>query len=343
VSYIPRDFNGLEHLAERLAPRVLLAVTTPPDADGWLNFGVHAGASYRPFLAAARDPARLAIAEINRHMPRVDGVPELGGNRVHVSEVDVLVEHDAELVTLPESAPSDADLAIARHVCDRIPPEPILQFGIGAIPDAIAGILARRAGGGLGIHTEMISDGVMRLHAAGKVTNLKPVYDGVTVATFALGSRALYDWLDGNADVRMLPVTAVNGAAVLARLPRLTSINGALAIDLAGQVAADTIAGRQYSGTGGHESFVSGAGDAAGGRSFLCLRSTATVAGAPVSTITAALAAGTRVTTPRHHVAWVVTEHGAVDLSVLDDEERPRALIEVAHPDFRATLRAALP
>ena len=342
VSYIPRDFNGLERLATQLVPRVVLAVTTPPDADGWLNFGVHAGASYRPFLAAARDPGRLAIAEINHRMPRVAGIDELGGNRVHVSEVDVVVEHDAELVTVPEVTPSDADLAIARLVCDRVPADAILQFGIGAIPNAIAAILSERSAAGYGLHTEMISDGVMQLHRAGKIANRKPVYDGMTVATFALGSRALYDWLDGNPDVRMLPVTAVNGAAVLARLPRLTSINGALAIDLAGQAAADAIAGRQYSGTGGHESFVSGAGDAEGGRSFLCLRSTASVDGAVISTITAAFAPGTRVTTPRHHVQWIVTEYGAVDLSVLDDEERPRALIEIAHPDFRAELRAAL-
>jgi acyl-CoA hydrolase len=338
VTYLPRDFNGLERMAERVRPRVMLAVTTPPDADGWLSFGVHAGASYRPFVAAARDPDRLAIAEINRHMPRVPGDPALGGNRVHVSEVDVLIEHDAELVTLPDAPPSAADLAIATRVCDHIAPGAILQFGIGAIPNAIAGILAERPGGEYGLHTEMISDGVMRLHRAGKITNRKPLHDGVTVATFALGSRALYDWLDGNPDVHLLPVTAVNGPAVLARLPKLTSINGALAIDLAGQVAADAIGGRQYSGTGGHESFVSGAGDAPEGRSFLCLRSTATVDGTTVSTIVDALAPGTRVTTPRHHVQWVVTEHGAVDLSVLDDEARPRALIAVAHPDFRDAL-----
>lgn len=344
VTYLPRDFNGLERMADQMRPRVMLAVTTPPDADGFLSFGVHAGASYRPFVAAARDPERLAIAEINRHMPRVLGDPALGGNRIHVSEVDVVVEHDAELVTLPDAAPSDADLAIARQVCDRIAPGAILQFGIGAIPNAIAGILAERPGGGYGVHTEMISDGVMRLHRAGKITNRKPLHDGVTVATFALGSRALYDWLDGNTDVRLLPVTAVNGPAVLAQLPKLTSINGALAIDLAGQVAADAIGGRQYSGTGGHESFVSGAGDAPEGRSFLCLRSTATVGGRTISTIVDAFAPGTRVTTPRHHVQWVVTEHGAVDLSVLDDEARPRALVALAHPDFRdASSRAVAP
>lgn len=342
VSYIPRDFNGLERLALDVKPRVLLAVTSPPDADGYLSFGVHAGASFRPFLEAARDPGRLTIAEINARMPRVAGIPELGGNRIHASEVDVIVEHDAELVTIADPPPSEADLAIARQVCDRIPPDAILQFGIGAIPNAIAGILAERGPGTFGIHTEMISDGIMRLHEAGAIANRKPLYDGVTVATFALGSRALYDWLDGNPAVRILPVTAVNGPGVLARLPELTSVNGAIAIDLAGQIAADTIGARQYSGTGGHEAFVSGAGSAPGGRSFLCTRSTATVNGQTVSTIVAAFPPGTRVTTPRHHVQWVVTEHGAVDLSVLDDVERPRALVTIADPRFRDELTASI-
>ena len=343
VSYLPADFNGLERLGLRLRPRVALAVTSPPDRDGWLSFGVQAGASYRPFLETARDRERLAIAEVNPQMPRIEGIPELGGNRVHVSEVDAWVEHDAELVTLPEERPSPEDVAIAHQVCERILPESILQFGIGAIPDEIARVLAEQSGGSFGIHTEMISDGVMRLHDAGKVTNRKPVYDGFTVATFALGSQRLYRWLDGNPAVRMLPVTDVNGPSVLCRLPRLTSINGALSIDLAGQVAADAVAGRQYSGAGGHESFVSGAAAAPEGRTFLCLKSTARVGGTRVSTIVPAFAEGTRVTTPRHHVQYVVTEQGAVDLSVLSDVERPRALIELAHPDFRDTLRAALP
>jgi acyl-CoA hydrolase len=186
----------------------------------------------------------------------------------------------------------------------------------------------------------MISDGVMRLHRAGKVTNRKPLYDGVTVATFALGSEALYRWLDGNAEVRMLPVTDVNESGVLRQLPRLTSINGALSVDLNGQVAADAVAGRQYSGTGGHESFVAGARGAPDGRSFVCLKSTAQVGGKRVSTIVSRFGGDTMVTTPRHHVQYVVTEHGAVDLSVLTDTERPRALLELVHPDFRDSLRA---
>jgi len=341
VGYLPADFNALERLGLRLKPRVVLAVTSPPDRDGWLSFGLQAGANYRPFMEAIFDPERLAIAEINPHMPRIDGIPELGGNRVHVSQVDVLVEHEANLVALPPEEPSPADLAIAQLVSERILPSSILQFGIGAIPDAIARILAERPGGGFGIHTEMISDGVMRLHEAGKVTNRKPLYDGFTVATFALGSERLYRWLDGNPAVRILPVTDVNESSVLQQLPRLTSINGALSIDLAGQVAADAVGGRQYSGTGGHESFVSGARTASEGRSFICLKSTATVGGRRISAIVPHFGGDTLVTTPRHHVEYVVTEHGAVDVSVLPDTERPRALIALAHPDFRDGLRAA--
>jgi acyl-CoA hydrolase len=289
-------------------------------------------------VEACRNPARLAIAEVNPKMPRIDGLDEYGRNRVHVSEVDAWVEHAADLAALPAAQPSREDLAIAGHVCDHIEPGAVLQFGIGAVPDEIARLLAEGANGGYGIHTEMICDGVMRMHEAGKVTNRKPVYDGFTVATFALGSERLYRWLDGNPLVRVLPVCAVNDPAILRHIPGFVSINAALAVDLAGQVAADFIAGRQYSGIGGHELFVVGASEAPDGRSFICLKSTATVAGKRLSTIVPALAPGTRVTTARHHVQYVVTEHGVVDLSVLSDDERPAALIRIAHPDFRDEL-----
>jgi len=341
VQYLPLDFHGLERLGLRAKPRVVLAVTSPPDGGGWLSFGVSAAASYRPFLEAARDPGRLALAEVNAHMPRVDGLAEFGRNRVHLSEVDGWVEHAEALVTLPAEQPSPEDLAIARHVAELVDDGSTLQFGIGAIPDEVARLLATGPRADLGIHTEMISDGVMHLHAAGKVTNRKGLYDGVSVGTFALGSQALYAWLHENPVVRMLPVGAVNDPALMRKLRRFVSVNGALAIDLSGQVAADHVGGRQYSGVGGHEAFVMGAGEAPGGRTIVCLKSTATVRGERISTIVPALPAGTLVTTPRHHVQWVVTEHGAVDLSALGDVDRARALVEVAHPDFREGLRAA--
>ncbi|MCW5891399.1 MAG: acetyl-CoA hydrolase/transferase family protein [bacterium] len=342
VEYLAADFHGLERLALRLRPRVVLAVTTPPDAGGWLSFGAHAGASTTAFCEAARDPDRLAVAELNAHMPRVAGLPEHGDNRIHVSEVDAVVRHDAPLFALPPTSASPEEHAIAAEVAAHVAPGSTLQFGIGAIPDEIASLLASGPLDDLGVHTEMLSDGVMDLHRAGKVTNRKGLYDGVSIATFALGTSALYAWLDGNPDVRMLPVGAVNDPALMRRLRRFVSVNGALAVDLRGQVAADHVGGRQYSGVGGHESFVLGAAEAPGGQSFICLRSTATVHGERVSTIVPRLGADTTVTTPRHHVQWVVTEHGAVDLSVLGDRARAEALIRVAHPDFRDELRAAI-
>lgn len=341
IEYLAADFHGFERLALRLKPRVVIALTSPPDAEGWLSFGLHAGASYSSFLEAARDPERLAIAEVNPRMPRVAGIPELGANRVHVSEIDAWAESDADIVTLAGEVPSPADLAIARHVSERIEDGSILQFGIGAIPDEIGHLLATGQLGNFGIHTEMISDAVMRLHQAGKVTNRKALYDGVTVATFALGSQALYEWLDENPAVRIAPVSAINDSTVLHRLRRLVSINAALAIDLGGQVAADHVGGRQYSGVGGHESFVMGASEAPEGKSFICLKSTAMVGGQRISTIVPRLPEDAMVTTPRHHVQHVVTEYGAVDLSALTDVERPRSLTDIAHPDFRDALRAA--
>ena len=341
VDFLPGDFHGLERLALVHAPRVVLAVTTAPDADGWMSFGTHAGAAYRPFLDAARDPSRLAIAEVNAHMPRVGGLPEHGGNRVHVSEIDGWTRYDAPLFELPDVDPGPEELAIADHVTRLIGEGSTLQFGIGAVPNEIARRLATSTLGDFGIHTEMISDGVVQLHETGKVSNRKGLYDGVSVATFALGSAALYRWLDGNPVVRMLPVSATNEPSLLRQLRRFVSVNACLAVDLFGQVAADHVGGRQYSGIGGAESFVVGAAEAPGGKSILCLKSTATVGGARLSTITPVLPAGTLVTTPRHHVQWVVTEFGAVDLSFLSDVERARALVEIAHPDFRPELSAA--
>jgi acyl-CoA hydrolase len=341
IEFLPGDFHGLERIALARKPRVVLAVTTPPDRDGWLSFGTHAGASYRPFVEAARDPERLAIAEANPRMPHVDGLPELGGNRVHISEVDAWTRFEADLLELPETPATPEEIAIAGHVARMIERGATLQFGIGGVPDQIAHILATGPLGDFGIHTEMISDGVMQLHRAGKVTNQKGLYDGVSVATFALGSGALYRWLDHNPAVRMLPVSATNEPALLRLLHRFVSVNACLSVDLFGQVAADYIGGRQYSGIGGAESFVMGASEAPAGQSFVCLKSTATVGGRTISTIVPQLAQGTLVTTPRHHVQYVVTEHGLVDLSFASDRERADALIGIAHPDFRDELRTA--
>jgi acyl-CoA hydrolase len=217
-----------------------------------------------------------------------------------------------------------------------------LQFGIGGVPNQVAHLLAAGSKGDFGIHTEMFVDGIMHLHRAGKVSNHKGVFDGFSVSTFAAGSAELYRWMDRNLEVRMLPVAQVNDPSIIRCNRRMVSINGALAIDLAGQVMADTIGARQYSGVGGHELFVIGAHDCPDGKSIICLRSTATPGGQRVSTIVSVLPPGTAVTTPRHHIQYVVTEHGVANLGLLTARERAHALIEIAHPDFRDTLRAAI-
>ncbi len=341
IEHVSADFHGLELLARRTKPRIVASMVAPPDEDGFLSFGLHAGASAIPFFEAARDPARLAVAEINPRMPRTRGLPELGGHRIHASEVDVLLECDTPLFTLPASSPDDRDRRIAALVGDLVPDGATLQFGIGSVPNEIATILAAGPRGDFGIHTEMVVDGVMLLHEAGKVANRKGLHDGFSIATFGLGSQALYDWLDGDTAVRFLPVSSTNPPSVVSRNRRMVSVNAAIMIDLHGQVVADTVAGRQHSGVGGHESFVTGARESDGGTSILCLHSTKTIDGTPRSRIVDRLPPGSIATTPRHQVDRVATEHGTVQLFGLTDRERAEALIGLADPAFREELRAA--
>lgn len=341
IEFLPADFHGFERLTYELRPRAVAALVSPPDDDGFCSFGLHAGAVFGPFLEAARDPGRVAIAEVNSQVPRVAGLPELGGHRVHVSEIDVVVEDETPIVTIPYVQPVAEERAIAGFVGELVEDGATLQFGIGGIPNAVAELLCAGVRGDFGIHTEMFVDGIMRLHESGKVVNRKGIHDGYSIATFAGGSAELYRWLDGNAVVRMLPVGAVNDPPQLAKMRKFTGINAALAVDLHGQIVADVIAGRQYSGIGGHETFTMGGRQAPGGKSIICLRSTVIVDGARRSTIMAELPAGSVITTPRHQVQYVVTEHGIADLDQRTDRARADALIAIAHPDFRAELRKA--
>jgi len=340
VDYLPADFLGWERYALKAKPRVVVSMLSGVDEHGYLSFGLHSGASYHAFLEAARDPHRLAIAEVNPNMPRVLGLGRHGGNRIHVSEVDCIIESAAPLFELPDIPVSDEDRAIAGFVEELVDNGATLQIGIGGVPNIVAALLAAGTKGDFGIHTEMFVDGIMHLHQAGKVTNHKGIHDGYSVATFAAGSAELYRWMDGNPEVRMLPVGQVNDPSVIRRNRQMVSINGALSVDLSGQVMADTIGPRQYSGVGGHELFVVGAGSSEGGKSIVCLHSTATVGGQRTSTITRALPLGTPVSTPRHHVQYVVTEHGVANLGMLTARERAAALIEIAAPEFRAELQA---
>jgi acyl-CoA hydrolase len=275
------------------------------------------------------------------------GLPPEHPHVVHVDDVDVLVESDRPIFVLDDPEPTDIERAIAREASAYIHDGSTLQTGIGGIPSAIAGLLADGDGGDYGVHSEMFTTGLMKLHLAGKVTNRhKGIFPDHSISTFAAGTTELNMWLDGNDEVRFLPVSVVNSPETIAQNVRMVTINSALSVDLYSQAVADTIAGKQYSGIGGHEDFTAASGFQLEDRALLCLPSTMTVDGQVRSRILPALPEGWVVTTPRHQLDVVITEYGAAELRGGTVRERAMALAEIAHPDFRDELReraAALP
>lgn len=340
VQFVPADFRRFAPAMRKLAPRVVATVVAPPDERGCMSLSLHAGACVDELHRAGADPDRLLVVEVNPAMPRTRGVEPEHGHCVTVDEVDVIIESDAVLPTLPDVPPTDIEKAIAQNIRSYVHDGTTLQTGIGGVPSMVVEFLASSGGGDYGIHSEMFTAGLMRLHQAGKVTNRKGIYDGFSVATFALGSEELHRWLHEQDDVRFLPVHLVNDPSLIARNRNLLSINGALAVDLHGQIAADTIDGNQFSGIGGAEDFVCGASFSEGGHSIVCLPSTAKVGDRTVSRIAAQFPAGALVTTPRHQTDVIVTEYGAAELAGLTVSQRAHALAGIAHPDFRDELLA---
>jgi acyl-CoA hydrolase len=341
VEFVPADFRRFSLIAERVAPRVVATAASAPDSDGYLSLALHAGATVNELHRAGRDPERVLIVEANRRLPRTFGLPPELPHTIHIDEIDILIEVEEEPFVLADSAPTDTDRAIAEHARAYIHDGCTIQTGIGGIPSRIATLLADGPGGDYGIHSEMFTTGLMHLHEAGKVTNRKGVFDGFSVATFAAGTLELYDWLDGNDAVRFLPVDEVNTPSMIAANRDMVTINGAVLVDLEGQVAADSMGDRQYSGIGGHEDFVAVSGFQLSDRSLVCLPSASTVEGVLLPRIVDRFPPGTAVTTPRHHVDVVVTEWGSAELAGLTVRERALALVELAHPDFRDELRSA--
>jgi acyl-CoA hydrolase len=339
IDFVPADFRRFAPLLEEIAPRVMATSASSVDEHGWCSLSLHAGATVRELEQAGADPDRVLVVETSPHFPRTFGHGD-HGHRLHVDQIDVLVETDRQPFELAEGEPSDEERAIAGHVAAFITEGCTLQTGIGGIPSTVASILAAGDHGDFGIHSEMFTTGLMRLHQAGKVVNRKGIYDGFSVTTFAAGTRELYDWLDGNEEVRFLPVHLVNSPEVIAQNRRMVSINGAVTVDLAGQAVADTLGGAQHSGIGGHEDFVASSGLELEDRSILCFKSSTVVDGTRVSRIAGQLPLGSIVTTPRHQVDVVITEHGAAELRGRTVRERARALAAIAHPDFRDELAA---
>ena len=340
IEFVPADFRRFEPILAELAPRVMCVAAAAPDANGRMSLSLHAGATVDELHRCAADKDRVLIVEYSEHFPRTKGLTPEHSHAVYVDEADIVFESDRLPFVLEEPEISDVERTIAELAAAFVPDGATLQTGIGAIPSMIATLLAEGSGGGYGVHSEMFTTGLMALHEAGKVTNRTGHYDGISVTTFAAGTTDLYEWLDRNEEVRFLPVSAVNDPAAIAANPQMITINGAIGIDLAGQVVADTIGGRQFSGIGGHEDFLSGPGLELEDRALLCLPSTAATGGEVRSRIMGRFPEGSIVSTPRHQLDVVITEYGSAELQGRTLRERARALAAIAHPDFRDELSA---
>jgi len=338
ISFAPADFRRFAPLLEEQRPRVMVTAAATPDSGGWCSLSLHAGGTATEMKRAAADPSRVLIVEVTPHLPHTAGIAPDYPHALHIDEIDVLVESEAKPFPLVDPPPGEAERAIAENARAYIEDGDTLQTGIGAIPNTIASLLAEGDGGDYGIHSEMFTTGLMELQRAGKVTNRKGQFDGVSVATFAAGTEQLYEWLDGNRDVAFLPVEIVNSPDVIGQNREMVTINGAMAIDIHGQVIADTIAGVQYSGIGGHEDFVSGPALSLEAKALLCMPSTVTVAEELRSRIVPWFGHGAVITTPRHQVDVIVTEYGTAELQGKTVHQRGEALAAIAHPDFRDEL-----
>jgi acyl-CoA hydrolase len=342
IEFVPSDFRRFAPILQKDAPRVMAVAGAMPDDDGNISLSLHAGATYGETMRAAADPDRMVIVEVNEQYPRTFGLPPDHPHSIHVSQVDAVVHGDRPPIALPDAPPTEVEQAIAAHAVEHIADGATIQTGIGGVPSTVARILAEGDGGDYGVHSEMFTTGLMALHQAGKVTNAhKGQFEGISITTFAAGAPELYPFLHENEAVRFVPVEVVNSPDVIARNHGMVMINGALKIDLWGQAVADTLGDQQFSGIGGHEDFTAPSGLGLDDRSLMCLPSTVTVDGEVRSRIEPAFAAGTVVTTPRHQLDIVITEHGAAHLRGRTVRERAEALARVAHPDFRKDLLTA--
>ncbi len=329
ADYVPAFLSEMPALfRERVLPLdVAMVHVSPPDRHGYCSLGVSVD-----IARAACDSATIVIAQVNPRMPR-----SLGDGLVHHSRFAAAVAVDEPLPEHPPTVLSDQELAIGRHCAELVEDGATLQMGIGSIPDAVLAALLNHKD--LGVHTEMFSDGVLRLVERGVINGrLKRVHPGKVVAGFVVGSRKVYDFLDDNPMVAMLDIAYVNDPGVIRRNPKVAAINSAIEIDLTGQVCADSIGTKMWSGVGGQMDFLRGASLSPGGKPILALPS---VTSKGISRISSILKPGAGVVTTRSHVHWVVTEYGSVNLRGKNLRQRAQALISIAHPDHREELTRA--
>ena len=312
-------------IGDEIPCEVAVFQATPPNEEGYCSLGVSCD-----YALAAIRRARSVIIETNELMPFVGG-----DNMIHVSQIDHIIPCAYPLPELHSENPSEVEQAIGRHCASLVADGTTLQLGIGAIPNAVLAELGDK--NDLGIHSEMFSDGVADLMKKGIINGRKKsMHKGKVVATFIMGSRELYDFVDGNEAIELYPVDYTNDPIIIAQQYRMVSINSCLEVDLMGQVASETIGMRQYSGIGGQIDFVRGASMAREGKSIIAMPSTA--AGGTISRIKPFLTPGSAVSTTRNDVNYLVTEYGIARLKGRTLQHRAEDLIRIAHPDFRPML-----
>ena len=332
-NYVPLNLGEVPDYYRRFLDPVDMVIlkTCPIDENGYFNFS-----ATNMWHRAVIERARLVIVEVTHSLPYVYG-PQ---NGVHVSEVDYIIcGDDQPAAELPNPAPTEIDRAVARRIAAEIDDGACLQVGIGGMPNAVCTLLLESGVRDLGIHTEMLTDGIGELYKAGRVSGCKKALDpGKVVFTFSLGSSSLYAASHRNPDFLCYPVDYTNSPHIIMRNERVVAINNTTQIDLQGQAVSESDGHRHISGTGGQLQFVRGAYASKGGKSFICLSSIYEKRGERRSRIVLNLTPGNVVTTPRSDIMYVVTEYGIVNLKGRSVAERAKAIISIAHPDFREDL-----
>ena len=328
LRYVPNTFHQAPRLLiEEIGIETFVCTVSPMDKHGYMTFGV--GNDYSSKVGRF---AKRLIVEVNRHMPRVLG----SGAPLHVSEVDMIVEHDMPLLELPVRDGGPEEQTISKIIAEMVPDGACLQMGVGGLPNLVCAALKDR--NDLGVHTEALCPGLVDLTLAGNITNIRKTLNvGKTVYTFAMGQKAMYDFLDDNPSIETWPVDYVTNPMVIAQNEQVISINGTIEIDLTGACNSEYMLGHQFSASGGQLDFVRGAYASKGGKSIIAATSTA--AHGKVSRIVPRLSGP--VTTSRIDTQWIVTEYGKTNMKGLSSTERAQALISLAHPQFRDELTEA--
>lgn len=319
LSEIPSLFNS-----KRIALDVAMIQLSPPDKHGMCSLGPSVDIS-----VSAVSNAKIVIAQINKQMPRT-----FGDGQIHISKIHSYMEVDEPIHCVPRGESSAVEKAIGQNIASIVEDGATLQLGIGAIPNAVLEALSNHKD--LGIHSEMFSDGVIELYKKGAINGrLKKKHPGKIVSSFCIGSQELYDFIDDNPEVLLLDCSYTNNTHIISQNPKVTAINGAMEVDLTGQVCADSIGSRIYSGVGGQMDFIRGASLSAGGKPIIALPS---ITSKKSSKIVSQLKLGSGVVTTRAHVHYVVTEYGVADLHGLPIRERIKEMIRIAHPEMREQL-----